>query len=124
LQNLFSAAAIGLALAKWGYQPRNPSSVWDIINPKDNFAGCREFMAKTPACLAYIFPYTQELRQSGNAPGKILDFYQMIVGYLEITQEAKFGQSERVKEKTMREHISESWYGNVWGLVFGNFCIS
>jgi len=46
-------------------------------------------MVKNPACLAYLFPYIRELRQSGNAAEKILEFYQMIVGYLESTQEAK-----------------------------------
>jgi hypothetical protein len=80
-----------LALAKWGYQPRDTSPVWEIINPKDNFAGCRDFMVKNPACLAYLFPYIRELRQSGNAAEKILEFYQMIVGYPESTQEAKVG---------------------------------
>jgi hypothetical protein len=112
-----------LALGKWGYQPRNHSPVWDIINPKNNFAGCREFMANNPGCLGYIFPYIEELRQSGNAPEKILKLYQMIVGYLERTREAKVGQSKMV-EKTMRKGTSESWSGNFWGLVFGNLCIS
>jgi hypothetical protein len=108
-----------LALAKWRYQPRKPSPVWDIINPEDNFAGCRDFMAKNPDCLAYIFPYIRELRKSGNAPEKILEIYQMIVGYLERRQEAEVVQSAKIGEKAIGEGTS---YGT---RLFGNlFCIT
>lgn len=81
-------------------------------------------MAETPACLPYLFPYIRELRQSRKAAEKILEFYQMTMGYLASTQGAKVGQVERAKEEIMERGISESRYRYFWELVFGNLCTS
>ena len=44
-------------------QPQ-PSWVWDIINPKDNFSGCKKYVDKSPGCLPHISPYIVRLRHS------------------------------------------------------------
>jgi hypothetical protein len=80
-------------------------------------------MASEPACLPYIFPYIKELRQSGDAPEKILEVYEMIVGYLKIEREAKLGQSKIAEQKNVRKEIREFWSRIFWELV-GNSCIS
>jgi hypothetical protein len=96
--------------------------VWDIINPEDNFAGCRKFMDEE-ACLPLIFPYIMELRRSGNAPDKLLAAFQF-VGYFGRRKEVEVGQSVVVGEKAGREGTSESWHGILWKLLLYNFCIS
>ncbi|KAL5313247.1 hypothetical protein ACEPPN_018980 [Leptodophora sp. 'Broadleaf-Isolate-01'] len=101
LGNLFSAAAIGSALEKWGYRPRNPSRVWVIINPEDNFAGCRKFVADNPACLTPMYLYIRDLRLSGNAPEKILEYHQMIVGFLRRARGLDSGLSKKLEGKKL-----------------------
>jgi hypothetical protein len=118
---VYSASAVGLALSKYGFQPRKPLRLWDIINPEDSFAGCRDFMAEE-ACLPFIFPYLVELRRSGNATDKLVAALQF-VGYLGERNNIKLGKCAVVGEKDGREGISESWLGTFWKRLFCNFCI-
>jgi hypothetical protein len=112
-----------LALEKWRYQPQTAeqSRLWDIINPKDNYAGCRKYMAETTPCLPFLFPYVAELRRSKNASSKLMALFVLFLGY--------FGRREEeveqdVEKQVIREGTSESWYGILWMSLPYNFCIS
>ncbi|KAE8440723.1 hypothetical protein EG329_006774 [Mollisiaceae sp. DMI_Dod_QoI] len=107
LQNIHSIAAIGLALHKWGFQPRKPSRVWDIINPENDFAGCKKYMAAGPGCLPLLFLCILEVRQLGNAAGKILGIFRLLAGYFGRRQEAEVGQNAEVGRKAIREGTKE-----------------
>lgn len=101
LRNVHSAAAIGLGLSKWGYQPPQRATslrVWDIIKPKDNFASCREFMANNKPCLPLLFPFIVELRQSRNASNKIVEAFQFL---------AYFGR----EEEEIEQHVGKEVVG-------------
>jgi hypothetical protein len=120
--NVYSAAAVGLALSKYRFQPRRQSQVWDIIDPKDNFAGCRKLMAEKP-CLPLSFLYRVELQKSKNAPDKIVEALQFM-GYFGRKTEVEVEKNAVVREKADREFKSESWHGILWKRLLYNFCIS
>ena len=122
---MHSAAAVGLALWKYGFQRGKQSQkwVWDTINPEDNFAGCRKFMAKK-ACLPLIIPLLVDLRRSGNAPDKLVAILSVLGGYFGETKDVEVGQSVVVGEKTGREGTSESWDRSLWKRLLCNLCIS
>ncbi|KAH8787550.1 hypothetical protein F5882DRAFT_402916, partial [Hyaloscypha sp. PMI_1271] len=60
-RNIHFATAIGSALKRWGFQPREPWAAWDIIKPDNNFAGCVELMAPGN-CFPYLNRITIEVR--------------------------------------------------------------
>ena len=101
---MHSALAIGDALKKWGYRPYNPSKVWIIINPDDDFAGCRDYM-RNQICIPPMF-----LLREGIVLGRrvgLVVFSEDDVGQ---NTRAKGGVREgrRVVEEEVGEKASES----------------
>ncbi len=90
--------------------------MWDIINPRNNYAGCRKYMTENSPVIPIFFPYTKALRRSKNASNKIMELFQF-VGYF-----GRRGQ-EDVEKEVVREGESESWHG-IWKGFLDNFCIS
>ena len=88
--------------------------MWDIIKPKDNYAGCRKFMAENAPCLPFLFPCVAELRQSKNASNKIMELFQFLAYFGSGGQEVV----QDVGKQVVREGASESWYRILFGRVF------
>jgi hypothetical protein len=97
----------------WGYKPENPSQVWLLIHPKDNFAACRRLMKEKRACLPHLLPLIFELRQSGNAPENVLEILYCVL-YFGKWQEELLLRGDCCQEVDVRPGTSESLLKTTW----------
>ncbi|ESZ95954.1 hypothetical protein SBOR_3646 [Sclerotinia borealis F-4128] len=80
---IMDLAELCLALQRWKYQPQQSSWVWDTINPKDNFSGCKKYARKTRGCLPFLFTEIVEVQRANeDRADKIIAVLAMIAMHL------------------------------------------
>ncbi|PVH69924.1 hypothetical protein DL98DRAFT_521914 [Cadophora sp. DSE1049] len=57
-----------------------------------------------------MYPYIRDLRRSGNAPEKILEYYQMIVGFLQKARGPNSGPREKLEGKELKTGMTVYQY--------------
>jgi hypothetical protein len=77
-------------------------------------------MTENAGCFQYLFPLFAELRQSRNAPNKIMELFQFVTYFGRRGQDVLYDGEKPV----VRDGARESWFGILWKSLSCNFCIS